>query len=78
MKKIKFIVLILGITFLGGCGVGSSKNVKINGDDIQYVKDKRTNLCFAYVGSSRATSLKTTGLGMACVPCDSIPENLLD
>lgn len=69
MKKI---IIIFTLALLGGCGVGSSTNVSIDGDDIQYIKDNRTGLCFAYVGSSRIMTVDTEGLGMACVPCDSL------
>ena len=41
---------------------------------LQYFKDPRTNLCFAYIweGDYRG------GLGLATVSCDRIPLNLLN
>ena len=73
MNRITGVALVL----FSGCGVGSSSNVAINGLDLQYVKDPRTESCFAYVGSSMKMSLETTGLGLASVPCDKVPKELL-
>jgi len=61
-----------------GCGVGSSRNVRISGSDLQYVKDPRTKLCFAFVGASKDLSLETNGLGLANVPCNKIPAKILE
>lgn len=49
-------------------GERSFKNGIIN--SIRYVKDPRTNICFACVPAGRGSSLTT-------VPCDSIPPELL-
>ncbi len=38
--------------------------------EIQYIKDPRTDLCFAYSWIGK-------GKTMATVPCEAIPENLL-
>lgn len=70
MKKL--IILFFGLLLLGSCSVNTSGNVNIDADDIQYVKDDRTGLCFAIVASRKAMSTDATGLGMACVPCDSL------
>ncbi len=41
--------------------------------NIQYIRDTRTNICFAYYwGGDR-----TGGPALACVPCEKIPFQLL-
>ena len=40
---------------------------------IQYVKDPRTGLCFAYYWGGMAQG----GPALASVPCESVPTNLL-
>lgn len=41
--------------------------------NIQYIKDPRTGLCFAYYWGGMANG----GPALATVPCDSIPPHLL-
>ncbi len=43
--------------------------------NIQYMKDKRTGLCFAYLWSSHGTCGGSQT--MATVPCEAIPLDLL-
>ncbi len=74
-RRIVFMVMLIGLT---GCGVGSSDNVSVSGGDIKYTKDTRTGFCFAYVGSSKATSFEITGLGIANVDCLKIPGRLME
>ena len=50
----------------------SINNIDIDGTDIIYFKDKRTNLCFGAITSRKARSFDTSGLGLTCVPCDSV------
>lgn len=38
-----------------------------------YIRDARTNLCFAYLWQGSAYG----GPMLTCVPCDSIPEELM-
>ena len=41
---------------------------------LTYLKDNRTGLCFAFLTAAGGVDSHT----MACVPCDSIPPNLLE
>lgn len=74
MKNIIYLllILILGVS----CGVSSSSNINIDPNNILYVKDIRTGLCFGFVASRKTTSLETTGLGMTCVPCENVEKYL--
>ena len=75
MKKI---LLVLAVVTLGmtSCSVNSSDNVNIDGEDMVYFKDSRTNLCFGAVASRKAMTASTTGLGVTCVPCEAV-EHLI-
>lgn len=66
MKKISVLFVAL---LLAGCGVSTSSNVNISGEDLRYMQDERTGLCFAVTASRKALKLDTTGLGLANVPC---------
>jgi hypothetical protein len=69
----KRLVIVLGLALMiGGCSVNSSDNVNIDGEDMVYFKDSRTNLCFGAVASRKAMTASTTGLGVTCVPCESV------
>ena len=75
MKRTIVIFSLLAFT-LGSCSVNSSSNVDIDGADLVYFKDDRTNLCFAATASRKFMSASTTGLGVTCVPCDSVKHLL--
>ena len=44
MKRI--LTILLSVVLLSSCSVHTSDNVDIDPEDIQYVKDERTGLCF--------------------------------
>lgn len=72
MKKI---LLVLGTSLLlASCSVGTSKisESDIDPDDVTYFKDNRTGLCFGILASKKAQSMSSTGLGIACVPCEAL------
>lgn len=71
MKKL---IILLGIAMLTftSCGVNSSNNIDIDGEDMTYFKDSRTGLCFGAIASRKTMSASTTGLGLTCVPCDKV------
>ena len=76
MKKI---VIVLGLALtMGGCSVNSSSNVDIDGNDMMYFKDSRTELCFGAVASRKTMSASTSGLGVTCVPCESVKHLIKD
>ncbi|MBK1667000.1 hypothetical protein CKO28_02945 [Rhodovibrio sodomensis] len=54
---------------LTGCGASTSGNLTIDPQDIQYVQDSRTGLCFAFVGSGKKLDPDTSGVAMSNVPC---------
>ncbi len=81
MRKMFAIVCVIGFWIFIGCecetGESSSrqwppdvKNEIVSG--LQYVKDPRTNLCFAYY-----LGVVQGGLVLTTVPCDAIPPELL-
>jgi hypothetical protein len=45
-------------------------SVDLNTEKIKYVYDSRTGLCFAVAGSRKAIDFNSSGMGMACVPCN--------
>jgi hypothetical protein len=89
MKRIFSILLIATIALLiTGCPKQElTQEVKRNQVDqdycqrvanytinsITYIKDPRTNLCYAYTSSGGMYG----GPGLACVSCDSIPTGML-
>ncbi len=78
MKKL---LLFLSLLLFIGCAVQPSKvnNAKKFMSKTVYVKDETMGLCFALIAISKGANIVGTqeGIGMACVPCDSIPEKLL-
>ncbi len=48
-------------------------------DDIQYVKDPRTGLCYAYRWNKEDShhSYESETFSMTLVPCDKVPKELL-
>lgn len=52
-------------------GIVNQYHNRYNGVAIRYVKDRRTDLCFAFMRFDYDES------GLACVPCSSISEELL-
>lgn len=74
MKKLVLVVAV--ILTLGSCSVNTSGNIDIDAEDIKYVKDDRTGLCFGFVASRRNMSAETEGLGMTCVPCEDVKNHL--
>lgn len=65
--KLLFITVL--VVFLSGCGVTTDTAVSIDTDDITYVKDSRTDLCFAFVGARKKIKVNPGSLGMSQVPC---------
>ena len=74
-NKNLILVLLLGIGFaLSSCGAKSARLGNIDPDEIEYMKDCRTNLCYAVVGAERGSHISgaAESMGMSCVPCDSL------
>lgn len=76
MRKLLVGAVIMA-ALLTGCATQSGE-VNADPHKIKYIRDNRTGLCFAVLGSRRATSINSSGLGMACVPCESIPDGMLE
>ena len=66
---------ILSLLTLTACGVSSSggNRVKINPQDINYVRDTRGN-CYAYAGivSNNFFDANVKGIGLASVDCKKV------
>lgn len=76
MKQILAVTGVAVLAFLAtGCDKETqhAQRLQTNANDvvdnIQYVKDTRTGLCFTYYWGS--------GLALATVPCEAIPSHLL-
>ena len=70
-------ILLVVVLLISGCSVSTSSNIKVNGNDLIYFKDKRTDMCFAAVASKKAGSTNTTGLGITQVECNDRVLNLI-
>ena len=69
MKKL---LLIFSVALLSACSVNTSGNIDVDTDDIKYVQDERTGLCFGMVASRKSFKTDATGLGFACVDCEKV------
>ncbi len=69
--------ILLVVVLISGCSVSTSSNIKVNGNDLIYFKDKRTDMCFAAVASKKAGEPDTTGLGITQVECTDRVLNLI-
>jgi len=73
----KLLTILLAVLLISGCSVSTSSNIKVNGNDLIYFKDNRTDMCFAAVASKHAGSTDTTGLGITQVECTYRVLNLI-
>jgi len=71
MKKI-LIIIGIGIMLLTSCSVNTSSNIDFDGNDVKYVQDTRTGLCFAVIASRKSGSAATTGLGFTECDCEKV------
>lgn len=73
MKKILLVLLFVSII---GCSVNPSRmgNSEANNfvENITYIEDKNTNLCFAVVASRKSFDFNSSGLGITVVPCEKV------
>ena len=67
MKKL--LIMCVVVVSLAGCEANTSSNIDIAGEDILYMKDIRTGLCFALTASRKSFDVNSTGIAMANVPC---------
>ena len=76
----RFILITVALAFLVSCDVNPSKFGKDEArgfiDKITYVKDPKTNLCFALVASRKTGDANQSGMGMSVVPCAAIEKYL--
>jgi len=76
MKKILMMMIFFfgTIALMSSCGAKSARLGNIDPDDIEYIKDCRTNLCYAIIGAKQGMNITDAAesMGMACVPCDSL------
>lgn len=83
MKNVLFGVVVVmlmlffanGLSKLGATQTRSgtqSRHTNMNPDSIKYVKDSRTNICFAYTNGWAGAPAN-----LAHAPCDSIPPSML-
>ena len=68
MKKLMIVMVALAV-LVAGCSANTSSKLDIDASDIQYKKDNRSGLCFAFVASEKATDFSASGLGFTNVPC---------
>lgn len=72
----RFILVSLIFMFTIGCSVNPSKignsEAKEFAEKITYVKDYRTQLCFALVATRKTGDVNSTGMGITEVPCNDV------
>lgn len=77
MKKFLLVLLFVGII---GCSVNSSKMGSSEASDfvenIIYVQDQNTGLCFAIIASRKSFDLSSSGIGMTLVPCEKVMNRI--
>ena len=76
----KYIILIIMAVALLGCEVNPSKvgagEARIFAEKLTYVKDVRTQLCFAIVATRPTGNTDQSGMGITEVPCFNV-EHLI-
>ena len=77
MKEIRLSIIAIILLTMSSCEVNRSGNNKFNESDIKYVKDSKTNLCFALMTSRKALSGAISGFGFTQAPCEDV-EKFLD
>jgi len=80
---VKKILIVLGLVcslLIVGCSVNpsgiSDDYAKEFARKITYMRDDRTGLCFGVVATRKTGSVSSTGIGVTCVPCETV-EHLL-
>lgn len=76
MKKTLTILVIALVALFTSCNQTSSK-FKVDNfkqEDITYVKDYRTNLCYGIIVGRNTGEVDQTGLGFTCVPCSEVED----
>ena len=70
LTPILLVLLVLGCTSMHK----GATDVNVSGEDIVYLKDERTNLCFAvlFIQNKLGTSIRT--MGMTKVPCEDLGQ----
>lgn len=82
MKRI--IILVCLLLFILSCeqppeGVEYKKQARLNEQRIKYIKDERTDLCFAVITVFPISdSASMTGIGFTMIPCPRIEQFLED
>jgi len=76
------ILLLLLFLCLVGCSVNMSKvspeYAKDMANKMTYVRDGRTGLCFGIISSRKSMNTDQSGLGIVCVPCESVADLLVN
>ena len=70
-----FLLLIIGLG-VAGCksAYRSTSEVSISGEDIVYLQDQRTKLCFAVLALQNPMGTKIREMKMVSVPCDTLQK----
>lgn len=55
-------------------GYRSTSEVSVTGEDIVYLRDQRTDLCFAVLALENPLGTKIRQVAMVSVPCDSLQD----
>lgn len=72
---------MLVITLLAACLAAASactgmhraaKDVNVSGEDVVYLKDERTNLCFAVLYLQNKVGTSVSEMAMTPVPCEAL------
>ena len=72
-----FLLLIIGLGVVRcKSSYRSTSEISISSEDIVYLRDQRTNLCFAILALQNPLGTKIREMTMASVPCDTL-ENVM-
>jgi hypothetical protein len=76
------VICFLAVFLLAGCSVNPSKVDKKYAekytDEMTYVKDKKTGICFAIVANRKTGSTDTASVTHSYVPCDMCRDQLVN
>ena len=75
--KYRMLALLLLLLATTGCTSWhkAAGDVNVGGEDVVYLKDDRTNLCFAVLFLGNKTGTSVENMGITAVPCEKL-ENV--
>lgn len=78
------LIVVAGVIYLFTLTSQATSDVNVDPNQLGYLKDTRTNLCFVVIGARSSSILgavglgKSTGVGITNVPCSDQVEALIE